>query len=194
MDRLRPRIVSRDDTILVVIDVQRKLAEVMPRRTEVVSAVAQLVRAAGVLRIPVLMTRQYPEGLGDTVEEVMIAVEDIDPDLIVGIHDKTAFCCSEEEGFDEALDAAGRNQVVLVGMETHICVAQTALALSCGGRDVFVAADACCSRRDLDHEVALSRLTGQGVVVTTSEAVMYEALGRAGTSEFKALLKVVKDG
>jgi nicotinamidase-related amidase len=183
--------VDRERAALVVIDVQERLAAVMPRRAEVTAVGARLVRAADVLGIPVLVTRQYPKGLGDTVEEVAAALDGLrTPAPVV---DKTDFCCADEPAFGAALDALLREQVVLVGMETHICVAQTALALVEAGRPVFVVADAVCSREDRDHQTALDRLRAAGVVVLTSESVMYEALGKAGTPEFKAVLEIVKD-
>lgn len=183
--------VDRDRSVLLVVDAQERLAAVMPRRDEVAATSSRLVRTAGVLGIPVVVTRQYPKGLGDTVPEVVSALDELEaPPPVV---DKTTFCCSDEPGFATALDEIGREQVVLVGMETHICVTQTALALKEAGRPVFVVADGVCSRDDQDHEVALARLRAAGVVVATSESVMYEALGRAGTPEFKAVLEIVKD-
>jgi nicotinamidase-related amidase len=183
--------VDRDRSVLVVVDVQERLAAVMPRRGGVAATSSRLVRTADVLGIPVVVTRQYPKGLGDTVPEVASAVDELEtPAPVV---DKTTFCCSDEPAFDAVLDEIGREQVVLVGMETHICVTQTALALRAAGRPVFVVADGVCSRDDRDHEVALARLRAAGVVVATSESVMYEALGRAGTPEFKAVLEIVKD-
>ena len=186
-------LLAADEAVLVVIDVQDGLADVMPRRDEAVAAASRLVRAFGVLGVPVLVTRQYPKGLGDTVGVVRDAYASLAEGLRAGVVDKTAFCCCTEPGFESALEATGRDHVVLAGMETHICVAQTALALLGGGSRVQVVADAVCSRRDLDHDTALRRLRAAGATVTTSEAVMYEALGRAGTPAFRQLLAIVKD-
>ena len=183
--------VDRDRSVLVVVDVQERLAAVMPRRDEVSATSSRLVRTADVLGIPVAVTRQYPKGLGDTVPEVVSALEELE--VAAPVVDKTTFCCSDEPAFTAVLDEIGREQVLLVGMETHICVTQTALALKAVGRGVFVVADGVCSRDDRDHEVALARLRAAGVVVATSESVMYEALGRAGTPEFKRVLEIVKD-
>lgn len=183
------RTIDGDDLALVVIDIQERLAAAMPRREEVVAASARLARVASLIGAPTIVTRQYPKGLGDTLPEL---AEALDANAVVV--DKTAFCCCAEDAFAEALAATGRKQAVLLGMETHICVTQTALALLDRGYRVHVVADGVCSRRDLDHDVALARLRHEGVVVTTSEAVMYEAVGRAGTDEFKALLGIVKEG
>ncbi len=106
--------------------------------------------------------------------------------------DKTAFCACGEPAFLSALESFGRPQVVIVGMETHICVTQTALDLLGRGYRPQVVADACCARRPDDHAIALDRMRAAGVVVTTTQSVMYEAVGVAATDEFRALLEIVK--
>lgn len=179
-------VLKRDGMVLVLIDMQDRLADVMPRRDAVVATSVLLVRAAAILDVPRIVTRQYPRGLGDTVPELAAILEDA---LSV---DKVSFSCAADAGFAERLLSTGRTQVVLAGMETHICVTQTALALAASGHEVHVVADATCSRRDADHAVALDRLRAEGVVVTTAESVIYEALGAAGTDEFKAVLEAVK--
>jgi nicotinamidase-related amidase len=186
-------LIERDKAVLVVIDVQDRLAAAMPRRDEVVAAVVRMVRAAGALGIPVLVTQQYPKGLGPTVPEVLDAYEGLPEELQAGIVDKTAFCCEDEEPFRDALAATGKGQVVLAGMETHICVVQTALAMLAEGRRVHVAHDGTCSRREADHERALNRMCAEGATATSVESVMYEALGRAEGSDFKSILAIVKD-
>ncbi len=193
MQRCAPGLVSRDDAALVVIDMQERLTAVMSERYRVVAAVTILFRVALLLDWPIVVTRQYPNGLGDIVLELLALTDKAAAEgaRIVTV-DKTAFCCVTEPAFAHALEEAGRSQVVLAGMETHICVAQTAVALAASGREVFVAADACCSRRLLDHQIALERMREAGVAVTTSEPVAYEAVGRAATDEFRALLRIVK--
>jgi nicotinamidase-related amidase len=180
---------------LVVIDVQEKLAAAMKRREQVAAVSAALVRAAGVLRVPVLVTRQYPKGLGGLVPEVESALGDARrAGTEVVVVDKTAFCCTQEPAFVSALRELGphRDQVVVCGMEAHICVAQTALSLTTQMRTVQVAADGCCSRRDFDRDVALDRMRAEGVVVTTWEAAVYEMLDEAGTEAFRDVLATVK--
>lgn len=186
-------VADRDDLVLLVIDIQDRLAAAMERRDEVVRTTARLVRLAGIVGARVVVTRQYPQGLGDTVTELAAVIADaVGPGATVV--DKTAFCACGEPAFLEAMEATGRRQVAIAGMETHICVTQTALALACAGWRVHVVEDACCSRTPRDHESALARLRHAGVTVTTSESLMYEAVGRAGTDEFKRLLAVVKEG
>ena len=188
------RLVPRDGLVLVVVDVQDRLAAVMHRRDAVVRTASMLVRAAAVLGAPVMVTRQYPKGLGDTVPELASVIADASPQRPVTVVDKLDFDCMAEPAFRDVLAATGRTHVALVGMETHICVTQTALALAAAGLTPHVVADATCSRRDEDHETALARLRSAGVDVLPSESVIYEALGRAGTHEFRAMLEVVKGG
>ncbi len=189
-----PTLVDREDAVLVLVDFQERLAAAMSRKDAVVATAARLARVAALLDIPMVVTRQYPKGLGGTVPELeAVLVPAAQEGARVMSADKVAFCCAAEAAFCEALDSTGRGQVVLCGMETHICIAQTALALAAEGRQVQVVADACCSRSERDHDVALDRLRAAGVTVTTSEAVIYEAVREAGTEEFKNLLAIVKE-
>ncbi len=186
MPSLSPWLADRVDAVLVIIDVQERLAAAMPSRDETVARIVALAQAANVLGMPIMVTRQNPSGLGDTVSEVAAAVGEHTP------IDKMAFCCRDDQGFSDELALTWRGQVVLAGMESHICVTQTALALVEDGYRVHVVADATCSRRASDAEVAFERLRQAGVAVTTIEALLYELLGRAGTDEFRAVLELVK--
>lgn len=189
-----PDLIDRDDLVLLVVDVQDRLAAAMDDRDATVAAIARLVRVAVIVGAPIVVTRQYPQGLGGTVPEIETVLEDAGATVPVSIVDKTAFCACEEPGFLPALGLSGRRQVAIVGMETHICVTQTALALAASGYRVHVVEDACCSRRARDHGTALARLRAHDVTVTCAESLMYEAVGRAATPEFKRLLAVVKEG
>jgi nicotinamidase-related amidase len=186
------RLVRGDQLVVVVVDVQDRLAAVMHRRDAVVRVASTLVRAAGVLRAPVIVTRQYPKGLGEVVPELVAVLDRVARETAVTTVDKMDFDCMAEPAFRDALAAAGRTHVAVVGMETHICVTQTAFALDSDGLVPHVVADATCSRRDEDREVALARMSAAGVDVLPSESVIYEALGRAGTPQFRAMLEVVK--
>ena len=184
---------ERDDAVLVLVDMQERLAVAMADRASVLAASARLALTFALVDAPVIVTRQYPQGLGPTervLEEVLVAIAE-DGATVVGV-DKTSFCACGEPEFLEALGARDRSQVILAGMETHICIAQTALELSERGYRVQVVADACCSRDRTMHEVALDRLRAAGVVVTTSESVQYELVAQAGTDEFRSLLRIVK--
>lgn len=176
-------LLSRDASVLVVVDVQERLAPVIHGREGLLARVELLVAAAGLLGVPVLVSEQYPQGLGRTVEAVRRAL----PAGTIPV-EKTEFSCAPVPEFAARLAALGRTQVVLAGMETHVCVAQTALDLrSRDGGSVWVAADATGSRRPEDARIALERLRAAGVGITTAEAVVFEWLRRAGTPEFKAM-------
>ena len=183
----------REDALLVVVDVQERLAVTMDRRSEVIAATMRLVKTAQLVGVPVIVTRQYPEGLGQTergLEEAIASVEESGHP--VHRADKLAFDCFADPGFRELVESGGRRQIVLTGMETHICIAQTALDALRSGLEVQIVADACCSRSAAANDVALDRLRGAGAVVTSSESVMYELVGAAGTDEFRGLLRIVK--
>lgn len=186
-------LVDRSDLVLVVIDEQERLSAAMAHRDAVVAATERLIRTAALVGAPVIATRQYPKGLGDTEPTLVAAFDEIeDGGARLARVDKTTFCCCSEPAFLDELESFGRRQLVIAGMETHICVAQTALDLAARDYRVHVVADATCSRRDEDHRIALDRMRAAGVVVTTAESVMYEAVGRAATDEFRELLAIVK--
>ena len=178
---------------LVVVDIQQRLAAAMHRRDQVVDRAVLLIRTAEILGVPVVATRQHPKGLGEFESPVAEALERArGAGVPVTVVDKLAFDCFAEECFCDAVVATGMRQLVVVGMESHICVAQTALSGLREGYDVHVAADGCCSRLAEHHDLALARLSGAGAVLTTSESVAYELVERAGTDEFKRLLVAVK--
>lgn len=187
-------LVRANDLVVAIVDVQEKLAAVMDAGDRVIARSLKLARAAALVGAPILLTRQYPKGLGPVVTPVERTLLELAHDgaHVIGI-DKTAFCCASEPTFRSALESTGREQIVICGMETHICVTQTALALAGSRYQVQVAADACCSREREAHDLALERLRAAGVIVTHTESVMYEAVGVAATDQFKALLRIVKD-
>lgn len=183
----------REHTALLVIDIQEGLAAVMQRREAVTTATTLLLRVAGLVGLPIVVTRQYPRGLGELeagLVEVLSEVEGAGAQ--VSRIDKLSFDCFAEEEFRSAVAAVGASQLLVAGMETHICVTQTALAGLREGFDVHVAADACCSRSSEHHALTLQRLATAGAVVTNVESAAYELVGRAGTTEFKELLAAVK--
>jgi len=185
--------IKSSDMVVVLIDAQERLAAAMPERERVLAVMSRVLRAAGILGVPVVATRQYPKGLGPTeaqIESLLLDLAD-HGSTVIGV-DKITFDCTKEPDFMEALGGTFRRQVVIVGMETHICVTQTALSLGGHGYQVQVAADGCCSRDAAAHDVALDRLRAAGVIVTHSESVLYEALGRSGTDQFKAILSIIK--
>ena len=150
------------------------------------SRVDLLLTAASLMEVPLLLTEQYPKGLGSTIEQIRKVLPDVQP------LEKIDFSCVPAEGFREKLSSFDRDQILLAGIETHVCVAQTALDLASQGESVFVVADATSSRRSLDAQIALQRLNQSGLTLVTAEAVIFEWLRRAGTEEFKALQPKLK--
>ena len=183
---MKPELLDRNRSALVLIDFQEKLFPHVHEYQRVLSRVDLLLSAAKLLQIPLLLTEQYPKGLGGTIKEIRNALPQVQP------LEKMDFSCFAAPGFRERLSALKRDQIVLAGIETHICLAQTALELASSGEKVFVVADATSSRRSLDAKTALKRLDQSGLTVTTAEAVVFEWLRRAGTEEFKAIQPKLK--
>jgi nicotinamidase-related amidase len=187
-------VARREDALLVVVDVQQRLAAAMERRDAVAASVVRLVKTAALVGVPIVVTRQYPEGLGDTDPTVARAIAAVEEEGHSVLHaDKLAFDCFSDAEFTGILAASGRTQIVLAGMETHICIAQTALHALRDGLEVQIAAEACCSRDAEAHALALDRMRAAGAVVSSVESVMYELVGAAGTDEFRSLLRIVKE-
>jgi nicotinamidase-related amidase len=178
------RMTARDGALLVV-DVQQKLVDRMRYRDLVVANSVRLVRAAGLLSLPVFATEQYPKGLGPTVAELA--------DLIPHRPDKVTFhCCAVPELLEQLYGRRIRH-VTIAGIEAHVCVAQTALELMGLGFRVQVPADAVASRAKIDWEIALRRLERAGAVVTTTEAILFEWTESSDNPHFKAISALVKD-
>jgi nicotinamidase-related amidase len=180
-----PTQMSAADTGLLVIDVQEKLVPLIPERDRLVRNVAFLIDGARALGMPVQATEQYPKGLGPTVPELAQRLPERP--------DKVAFSCCAIPAVVRGFREAGRPKVVLGGIETHVCVQQTALDLIAQGFRVYIAADAVGSRYAVDHERALRRLEQAGAIITTSEAAVFEWVGGAGTPQFKEISRLIQD-
>jgi len=172
------------DSVLVVIDLQERLAAAMvpAARTGVIRNTRILLEAAARLGIPILVTEQYPKGLGPTAAPIVEMLPTGTPRL-----EKTCFSCAGTEPFSTVLQGCGRTQVILSGMEAHVCVLQSALELRGVRQGVFVVEDACCSRNQKHHANAMHRLRTAGVVVTNTESVVFEWLRDARHDHFKAI-------
>jgi len=174
--------------ILVVIDVQERLFSAMDadRRDDMVRNLKILGAAARRLAVPVVLTEQYPKGLGRTLPELKELLDDVAP------FEKTAFSCCGAPGFTEQLRAAGAEHVILAGMEAHVCVLLTALDLLREGFHVSVVADAVCSRTTANLELGLAQARQAGVVVTATETAVFQLLGRADTDAFREIVKLLR--
>jgi nicotinamidase-related amidase len=176
------RTLDRERAALVVIDVQEAFAKAVEGFDEVAAQTAVLVRGAKVLGLPVLVTEQYPRGLGDTVAPVREALGDD-----VGRLPKTVFSAVRAEGFD----LQGRDQALVCGIETHVCVNQTVHDLLGGGVETHVAVDAVGSRTTANRDLGLRKMEESGAILTSVETALFELLGAAGSDEFKTIQKLV---
>ena len=181
-----PHLVSAADTGLLVIDVQEKLFHMVIRHEAVERDILFMLDAARVVNIPILATEQYPKGLGSTIPSVASK-------LTRPVPDKVTFSCCGNPEVVNCFKREVRPKLILVGIETHVCVQQTALDLLTQGFQVFVPVDAVSCRYPLDHHTALRRMEQAGVVLTTVEALAFELVGTAGTPEFKAISKLVQE-
>ncbi|MBM3498068.1 MAG: hydrolase [Armatimonadetes bacterium] len=176
-------LIRREESVLVIIDVQERLVPHIDRDAAVVANIARLARFAPIVELPIVVTEQMK--LGPTVAEIGLHLEGVTPIT------KADFGCFGCEGFAEALSALGRSALILAGIEAHICVAQTALQ-ALEQHTVHVVSDAVGSRTPENRQIALDRMRQAGAVITSTEMVMYELLVRAGTDEFRQALELVK--
>lgn len=180
-----PTQMSAADTALLVIDVQEKLVPKILHATAVVRNTAFLIDAARLLNMPVAATEQYPRGLGPTVPELAWRLPERP--------DKIAFSCCVVASVVDGFRAAARPKVVLAGIETHVCVLNTALDLLALDFRVYLAVDAVGSRYAVDHDVALRRLERAGAILVTAETAAFEWVGGAGHPQFKPISALIQE-
>jgi nicotinamidase-related amidase len=179
-----PELMSPADTALLVVDVQEKLMPLIPGAQQIVWNIRRLMDAAELLKVKLLATEQYPKGLGGTVAALAPRLGQI--------ASKTAFSCFGCDDTRRSIED-GVHKVLLVGIEAHVCIQQTALDLLSAGYRVYLAVDAIGARFELDREVALRRMESAGATLTTTEAAMFEWCEVAGTAEFKKISALVRE-
>ena len=180
-----PDLMSRDDTALLVIDVQDRLLPAIADRDRIVWNIRRLIDGARVLGLDVAATEQYPKGLGTTAPILAERLGEIPAKLM--------FSCREcDEIFTEFAEN-GRRKVLVVGIESHVCVQQSVLDLMGEGFRIYVAVDAVGSRHQIDYQTALRRMDSAGATLTTTEAALFEWCEVAGTAEFKQISQLVRE-
>jgi isochorismate hydrolase len=180
---------NADNSCLVVIDIQTRLTSAMPIKVlaRLKRNINILLQGADKLSIPVLTTEQYPKGLGPTEPEIV----DLLPEHALNF-EKTCFSCTGSEKFMQQLKETGRKQIIIAGIEAHVCVLQTAIQLIAEDYQVFASADCICSRHRENYEASLKRMRQAGVVICNAESVLFEWLRDAKHDNFKELSQLVQ--
>ena len=182
----QPQMLTTDDTVLLVIDVQGKLAHLMHEKEILFDNIKSSIKGAQVLGIPILVTEQYPEGLGPTIPEVAGMFET--PNTI----SKTSFSCCGDDRFMQILSDLHPETVLVAGIETHVCVYQTVRDLLKANYAVQIIADAVSSRTNYNKQIGLKKIINAGAEITSVETVLFEMLREAGGEKFKKILEIVK--
>jgi nicotinamidase-related amidase len=177
---------DKNNTALVIIDIQERLAAVMKMKDAVVNNCLHLIELAKMLDIPIVLTEQYPKGIGQTVEPIRNALPEYRP------IEKLTFSCCDEPSFPDAIRKLNKKTLIVTGMETHICILQTSIGLLREGFNVHLVKDAVCSRTKENWKVACEFMRDAGAVITCTETVLFQLLQIAGTEEFKAISKRIK--
>lgn len=179
-------LIDRSQSLLLVVDIQEKLAPAIHEGAAAIANNRRLLAGARRLGIPVMVSEQYVRGLGPTVAELL--------PLPAGTErfEKLHFSCTREPGFLERLATTDRRQIIVTGMETHVCVLQTVLGLLEAGYTVFLVEDAASSRTPANRAAAIARMRDAGARIVTTEMVLFEWLQKAGTDDFRALLPLIR--
>jgi isochorismate hydrolase len=180
------KLLKPEKTALLIIDIQERILPVINNYQSVIDNTLKLIKGFKVLGLPIYFTEQYPKGLGPTVRSILDELGDLKP------FDKMSFSCSGAgELFDE-FKKKNLSQIVVCGIEAHVCVQQTVLDLVENNIRVNLAADAVSSRKELDYRTAIERMRHNGVEITTTESILFELLNVCGTPQFKEISKLVK--
>lgn len=183
---LKLKRLERSRTGLLVVDVQDKLLPQIFEQERLIRECARLIHGATVLKIPIFVTEQYRKGLGLTTPEIASIIDGFAP------IEKETFSACGAEGLTERLKARNLHDILLCGMETHICILNTCLDLQERGFQVYVVADAVSARNPDNTRLALDRMSGAGAIIASIEMVLFELLGRAATEDFRQILKLVR--
>jgi len=179
-------LLDKNESMLLIIDVQERLAAVMKEKDKIVKNMQHLIDLAKMIDLPIVVTEQYPKGLGRTVPELQSNIPGCKP------IEKTAFDCCSESSFLSTINKLGKKKIIVTGMETHVCVLQTTISLLQTGFVTHVVQDASCSRTKENWKTGLMFMHDAGSVLTCTETVLFQLLKVAGTEEFKRISKRIK--
>jgi nicotinamidase-related amidase len=178
--------ISRTDAVLIIIDIQGNLAQAMHDKENLFTNNVRLIQGFKVLNLPIIFTEQIPQKLGQTIPQIAAELDGIKPIA------KESFSCCDEINFKEILEGLNRRHIVLTGIETHVCVYQTALDLISSGYTVHLVADAVSSRTPENRQVGIDAMKSAGAHITSTEMVLFELLRTAADPKAKELFKIVK--
>jgi nicotinamidase-related amidase len=181
-----PSLLTRS-SIFLMVDVQEKLYPYVANKEDMLKNIQKLLKFAKIMNIPVVVTEHYPKGLGRTIDEIKPLIQDIKP------IEKTTFSCIRNEELFSMLKKFESKSLVIFGIESHICIAQTALDAKAQGYDVHVVVDAISSRSDFNKGIGVEKMRHFGLVMTSTETVLYEIMERKDIKEFKEVLPLLKD-
>lgn len=176
-------LLNKEDSVLLLVDVQEKLTPAVLESDAFIARCEWLLKLAIKMGVPILASEQYPKGLGSTIEQLRPYFNS--HKCVEKIH----FSCMHEPNYTQRLHEYNKNQLILIGIEAHVCVLQTAIEMKGAGLDVYVVVDAVSSRHAVDLKYGLKRMKQEGIHLVTAEMVFFEWIRRAGTPEFKALSK-----
>ena len=179
-------LLSADNTGVVLLDVQEKLMPVMERKERVTENILRLLHLSKLYDLPVVLTEQYPKWLGSTLSELKEALSSYDP------IEKLCFNCCDDDTFNTRLGSEDLTNIILMGVESHICIFMTCISLLEKGYKIHVPQDAVDSRTDENWRIGLELMRGAGARITSTENIVYQILKKAGTKEFKEMLKRIK--
>lgn len=180
------RLLSRSESVLLIVDVQESFRKHIADFATMTKNISVLVEACKILELPVLVTEQYPQGLGNTVTEIKACL---------GLHEqfeKSCFSCCQSDDFLNGLIKTGRKQVIVTGIEAHVCVSQTVHDLLEQGYSTHIVVDAIGSRSPKNKEVGIEKMVDSGAIISCVEMALFEMLFKSGTEEFKAIQRLVK--
>ncbi len=175
-----------EKSALLIIDIQERILPVISNHQRVVENTIKLIKGFKILSLPIYFTEQYPKGLGSTTPSILDQLVEIKP------FDKMSFSCSGAPDLFEEFKMKNLSQIVVCGIESHVCVQQTVLDLIENGFQVNLAADAVSSRKEIDYNTSIDRMKHHGAEVTTTESILFELLNVCGTPQFKEISKIVK--
>ena len=178
--------VHKDDTIAVVIDIQELLFPYIHENEKLETNNIKLIRGLNELGIPIIVTQQYTKGLLPTIKSISDVITDSDP------IEKMSFSCCGEPKFNESLALSGKRNIIITGIESHVCVLQTVVDLIENGYNPVVIEDCISSRNPNDKKIAIDRMRAEGATVTTYESILFELLKVSGGDTFKSISKIVK--